>query len=368
MSESNLNPTPQVPENASQPLTPPTPPTQPDAQIPAPNPVEQAPASVPPQAASQTPVVAPTTPETPAESPEPVRQTFQFQQPTPAQAGNVPQQAPTPQPSPAQPPVPPQGQPVPQQGQPQNPAQKKPLSSLAVAGLVLAIIAIVLSWVPLINNLAFIIGIIGAVIAAFALHATGKKGKKRGHGMAISALIVSLLSLVLVVGTQNVYSSAIDKAVSDTSASSSSSSKKSSENAKKTPKKAENTVQDMEGDIDGSDYHIKLDSLVKSGNDYEGKPTVMLTYELTNNKDENSNFMDTNVVAFQNGHQLQTATYLDNPEGYDPMSTSRELQPGATGTATEGFVLEDEVNPVTVEATGTVDFSHQKVSHEFAIQ
>lgn len=95
----------------------------------------------------------------------------------------------------------------------------------------------------------------------------------------------------------------------------------------------------------------------------------MLAYELTNNKTENSNMFDVNVTAFQNGHQLDTAIYSDQtPEGYDENSSTNALQPGATGTVTLGYVLEDETNPVTVEVSGTLDMSGQKVTHEFALQ
>ena len=289
----------------------------------------------------------------------------------PEQAGYASQQAQAQ--VPPQQPLPPQGQIPPQgQGQPQHSGPQKPLSSLAGTGLVFAIIAIVLSWVPLINNLAFMLGIVGLILAVFALHATGKKGKKRGHGMALTTLIVSILSLVLVLGTQSIYSSAIDKAVSDTSTSSSASSptkKDSSKANKQETKKNTNAVQDMEGDVGGKNYHVKIDSLVKSVNDVEGKPTVLLTYELTNNKNENSVPAETTPQVFQNGHQLNTAVYFDPvPEGYDANSYLSAIQPGATGTVTLGYVLEDESNPVTVEISGDYGLSHQKVTHEFAIQ
>lgn len=170
----------------------------------------------------------------------------------------------------------------------------------------------------------------------------------------------------LVLGTQTLYGKAIDTMIGSSETTTTSKPKKSKA---KTEKKAAPAVQDMEGDVDGANYHVKLDSLTKTVNDYEGKPTVMLTYEMTNNKSENSNPMDLNVQVFQNGHQLDTAIYSDQaPEGYDVDSESRALQPSATGTITLGYVLEDETSPVTVEASGTFDMSGQKVTHEFALQ
>lgn len=190
--------------------------------------------------------------------------------------------------------------------------------------------------------------------------------QKPFSALAITALVVLLVAGGLVLGTQTLYGKAIDTMIGSSETTTTSKPKKSKA---KTEKKAAPAVQDMEGDVDGANYHVKLDSLTKTVNDYEGKPTVMLTYEMTNNKSENSNPMDLNVQVFQNGHQLDTAIYSDQaPEGYDVDSESRALQPSATGTITLGYVLEDETSPVTVEASGTFDMSGQKVTHEFALQ
>lgn len=242
-------------------------------------------------------------------------------------------------------------------------APRKPFSALAITAFVFAVIAALLSWVPIVNNVAFLIAVIGLVFAAFAMHATRKAGPRRGKALAVAALVVSLVAGGLVLGTQAMYGKAIDAATG------SSETTKSKTSKAKTEKKTASAVQDMEGDVDGANYHVKLDSLTKTVNDYEGKPTVMLTYDLTNSKDENSNMFDVDVMAFQNGHQLETAIYSDQtPDGYDADSTTRALQPGATGTVTVGYVLEDETSPVTVEASGTMDTSGQKVTHEFTLQ
>ncbi|RSX54197.1 hypothetical protein D2E25_0505 [Bifidobacterium goeldii] len=125
--------------------------------------------------------------------------------------------------------------------------------------------------------------------------------------------------------------------------------------------------QDMEGDVDSGNYHVKLVSLTKTGADYEGKPTAVLTYELTNNKSENSNYMDYMVSAFQNGRQLDTAIFTEAPEGYDANSALSKLQPGGTATVTQAYVLEDD-SPVSIEVEGTVDFTDAKVTHTFTLQ
>ena len=160
------------------------------------------------------------------------------------------------------------------------------------------------------------------------------------------------------------YSKAIDDTFGTTNSSTQSSTK-----GKTQAKGSENTKSaDKEGDIDSGNYHIKLVSVTKSSNDYEGKPTAILTYELTNKKNENSNFMDVDIQAFQNGHELDTAIYMDQPEGYDAESSTQTIQPGASKTVTVGYVLEDEISPVSIEASGTLDMSDAKVTGEFPLQ
>lgn len=87
----------------------------------------------------------------------------------------------------------------------------KPKSAAAIVALVLGVIALVSSWVPIVNNLAFIFGLVGAVFAVVALVGT-LRGKKSGKALAIASAVLNVLALVVVLATQSAYSSAIDKA------------------------------------------------------------------------------------------------------------------------------------------------------------
>lgn len=240
----------------------------------------------------------------------------------------------------------------------------KSMTALGITGLVLSSIAVLTSWVPIVNNFAAILGTIALPFAIAGIVATRRKGKRTGRGIAIAATILAILSIVFTLATQGMYSKAIDDTFGTTNSSTQSSTK-----GKTQAKGSENTKSaDKEGDIDSGNYHIKLVSVTKSSNDYEGKPTAILTYELTNKKNENSNFMDVDIQAFQNGHELDTAIYMDQPEGYDAESSTQTIQPGASKTVTVGYVLEDEISPVSIEASGTLDMSDAKVTGEFSLQ
>lgn len=89
---------------------------------------------------------------------------------------------------------------------------------MAIAGLVLGIIAAVSSWVPIVNNLSFVIGLIGLVLAVVGVVGV-MRGKRSGKGLAIAAVVVNVVALAVVLATQGAYSNALDEAVSGPSVS-----------------------------------------------------------------------------------------------------------------------------------------------------
>lgn len=84
----------------------------------------------------------------------------------------------------------------------------KPTSAAAIVGLVLGILAIVTSWIPIVNNLSFMIGAVGLVFSVVGVVGT-VRGTKGGKGLAIAALVVNVLSLVIVLGLQSSWSAAL---------------------------------------------------------------------------------------------------------------------------------------------------------------
>ena len=93
--------------------------------------------------------------------------------------------------------------------------QQAPRSIAAIVALVLGIIALLSSWVPIINNLSFIFALVGAVFAVVGLVVT-LRGKKSGRGLAIASVVVNVAAVAIVLATQSAYSAAIDEAASST--------------------------------------------------------------------------------------------------------------------------------------------------------
>jgi hypothetical protein len=83
-----------------------------------------------------------------------------------------------------------------------------------VTALVLAIVALVLSWVPIINNVAALLAVVGLVFGVVALVGALRRGRP-GKGMAITAIALAVVSLVIVIITQIAYGKVIDEVVDD---------------------------------------------------------------------------------------------------------------------------------------------------------
>lgn len=130
------------------------------------------------------------------------------------------------------------------QGQFMQPAptpQKK--SGLGIASLVLGIIAIVGSWIPILNNVSFLIAVIGLILGIVGIVAI-RKGKVGGKGLTIAAIIINVVAIVIVICTQWVFGKALDEVSKDLDSGStvvSTSEKAAAGDSKKSEKTADNS-------------------------------------------------------------------------------------------------------------------------------
>lgn len=91
--------------------------------------------------------------------------------------------------------------------------EEKKKNGLATAGLVLGIIGICTSFIPVINNVSFILGLIGTIFGIVALI------KKASKGQAIAGIILCILTIIITINSQktlsdslNTWSQDLDKA------------------------------------------------------------------------------------------------------------------------------------------------------------
>lgn len=84
----------------------------------------------------------------------------------------------------------------------------QPTSAAAIVGLVLGILAIVTSWIPIVNNLSGILAMVGLVFSIVGVVGT-VRSTKGGKGLAVAALVLNVLSLVIVLGLQSAWSASL---------------------------------------------------------------------------------------------------------------------------------------------------------------
>lgn len=83
-------------------------------------------------------------------------------------------------------------------------------SSLATAGMVLGIIGVVFSAVPIINNAAFVVGLLAAIFGIVVLVKT-RTDKELRRGKAIAGVVMGVLTIVIVLASQYIYGQALNK-------------------------------------------------------------------------------------------------------------------------------------------------------------
>lgn len=232
---------------------------------------------------------------------------------------------------------------VPQQQPPNLPPQQPqqphpPTTGLGVAALVLGIIALATSFIPIVNNLSFLIALVGLVLGIVGVVACNR-GRKSGKGIAVGGVILCALSLVAVMVAQSSsfttafnesYSAAISRSASASSSSAASSGSSATASASNAPVDAK--------------YTVSIDECMLS-KDYHGQDIAVVTFTFTNNSDKDTSFyVATYNRAFQNGVQLDSAV----GENVDSNAQMKDVKPGATITVQKGYALTD-MSPLTVE-------------------
>lgn len=129
--------------------------------------------------------------------------------------------------------------------------RKPSKSASAIAALVLSIVALALSFLPIINNFAFVLVVLAVIFGIVGIVGI-KKGKHSGFGIAIVALIIAVIAGAAVLGSQAMYSAAIDEANSQ----------------------LDRATGDATEEILGTDVDVQLGKLFPSRAPFPRKPLV----------------------------------------------------------------------------------------------
>ena len=243
-----------------------------------------------------------------------------------------------------------------------------PLSAMGITSLVMGILALMISWVPIINNVTFlfsilditflfsILGLVFAIVAFVGI----KHHKVRGRGIAYAGLITSIVGFAIMLATQSLYGEVlkgVSEAVNDVFSDSSTSDDDSAENQEKSQDTNNGNKDASEGEIDGGAYHVTIEGAELSDEDYDGNPTVLVTYKVVNKqKDQTSSPFDWKVEVFQNGVALSDhPIYREKPKGLVLRSDHYgcRIEPRGQFGYVEAFVIKDKKAPIRVEISSS---------------
>ncbi|MDR2661079.1 MAG: Ltp family lipoprotein [Lactobacillaceae bacterium] len=211
----------------------------------------------------------------------------------------------------------------------------------SLISLIIGIVALTISWVPLINNIAALFAIIGIILGLIAI-ILNRKHKKT---IAIVGLVISILSFVIVLATQASYANAIDKAFNSSSSSKNNASLINSSKSKKatTSEKQSTPQEKAELGLQGNELarmktaitYLKSSHLSKQDlydqltSEYGSKMTAEETNDVINKLDPLINW---NNLAVLSAKSYRDSSYLTGQGLYDQLTSEY----GSNFTAEQG--------------------------------
>lgn len=126
---------------------------------------------------------------------------------------------------------------------------------------------------------------------------------------------------------------------------------------------SENKTLQGEGDI--GKYNIKIVS-AKKGKDYAGKDVLIVTYQWTNNSDEEQMFSTAfSAKAYQDGIECGGITVVD---GVDTQKMLSNIKPGATLEVQDAYILNGDAD-VEIEVGPWISLGKEtKVVKTFSVK
>lgn len=214
---------------------------------------------------------------------------------------------------------------------------KKKTSVLGIIALVIAILALLTSFMPIINNGSFVLAIISLIMAVIAA-VRAQKGKTGGKGITITGIILSVLAIVIVLVTQSMYGKAIDDAtqsiengsqpVTESSSDSSSSSSSSS-----TETDYSHLAVGQSVSLD-NDLTVTVNAIDTALENYDGSSVVGITVTYVNNGEDGASYNRYDWKGESASGAQESPIYYSDAEGE---LSSGTLAAGGTVTGTIYF-------------------------------
>lgn len=140
----------------------------------------------------------------------------------------------------------------------------------------------------------------------------------------------------------------------------------SSDDEKSTQKagKANNSAEENQL----GEYSLEIKS-ARTTKNWEGKPTIVVTYGFTNNSDDSTSFyVAFQDNAYQNGVGLERSYTMEDGDPYDEANQSKDIKPGASIDVEVAYILNDTETDVEVEVEELFSFDDKIISKTFSIE
>lgn len=212
--------------------------------------------------------------------------------------------------------------------------EKKVLGILAI---VFGGIALVGSWVPILNNVSFFIAIVALILGVIAL-IVNRKNKKV---LAIVGTCLSIASIIIVLATQSMYSSALDNASKAIDETSSSTTEQASSSSSQSTYNVGDTItfeDEAQFTITGAEWTDERNQF----DDTNPEKVLKVTYNVTNLSDDDY-VLGSDLELYVNGQKME-----DYPNGgtFDTISTGRSYEGAVQYFGVNGSGdMEIEVSP-----------------------
>lgn len=242
-------------------------------------------------------------------------------------------------------------------------------NGLATAGFVLGLLGVLTCWIPILNVVGIILGILGAVLAAVGLAKSKKVGA--GKGLAIAGIVLGVLAVLLAILINVASSKAVDDALDDNDADVPSSTVAASPDST-----ASTPTADSEGS--GSDESTFKDGVLTTsevkivitkhkvipvgakGNEYGDKPVIAFWYRITNltdkEKDPTEWIFDFSAYQDNNPNAENELEVAGLPDDRFLDTQTENIKKGGTVENAVAYELDDLTTPVELVANDSLGF------------
>lgn len=242
-------------------------------------------------------------------------------------------------------------------------------NGFATAGFVLGLLGLLACWIPILNILGIMLGILGVVLAAVGL--AKSKGVGTGKGLAIAGIALGVLAVLMAVLVNVAFSEAVDDALDDNDADVPSSTVAASPDSTAsaqgpdTVDSASDESTFTDGVLTTPDVKIvitkhKIIPAGEKGNEYGDNPVIAFWYKITNLTEKETSPMEwIYIISAYQDNNPNAENELDVaglPDDRFLDSQSENIKKDGTVENAIAYELDDQTTPVELVANDTLGF------------